>query len=169
MALKSKIKLNQQSSNDDLLLEFSNIQFFVIANPDTYDDNAVSQIEKIVDVMSKHIYIDKSYVDFPENKHCDVFLELDGWQNMCKLIKKTKYGKISSNSADEILHETFKLIVVAYMYSVLEKFNYNIEDIQLDIVNGSGLDVRYYEDKIQEWKHYLGPWQEWNSEDSEHE
>ena len=98
--------------------------------------------------MSKQIYVDKSYVDFPENRHCDVFLELEGWQIMCKLIKRTKYGKISVNSVDDILCETFKTILLAYMYSTLEKFGYDIENIQLDIINGNKLNVKFYKDTV---------------------
>lgn len=114
--------------------------------------------------MSKRICIDKSYVDFPENKHQDTFIELDGWRNLCSLLKKTKYGSRSTDAADEIVVEAFKTMVSAYLYSVLESFGYDIESITVDFVHGYGIDVKFYKDAVQEWKSYPGPWQDWDLE-----
>ena len=169
MPVKIKIGGKHKDNDDfDLMFEFDDVKMFVIANPDMYDDDDVAKIEEIVDVMSKRIYIDKSYVDFPENKHQDVFLELEGWENVCKLVKRTKYGKITTESADSLLHEAFKMMAIAYMYDVLEKFGYDIDGITLDVLNDYGIAVKFYKDGIQEWKHYPGPWQDWGLDDNEH-
>ncbi len=170
--MAARVKIGGKNKDDsfdfDLMFEFSDVKFFVIANPDVYDDDEVAKIEEIVNVMSRKIYIDKSYVDFPENKHNDTFLELEGWENVCKLVKRTKYGKISTEAADSLLHEAFKLMALGYMYDTLEKFGYDIEYITLDLLSRSGIMVRFYKDSIQEWKHYPGPWQDWGLEDNEH-
>lgn len=168
MPTRVKIDGKYKDKDDfDLMFEFDNVKMFVIANPATYDDDDVAKIEELVNSMSRKIYIDKSYVDFPENKHQDVFLELEGWDNVCKLLKRTKYGKITTDSADSLLHEAFKMMVLTYMYDVLEKFGYDIDDIALDVLNDFGIAVKFYIDIIQEWKYYPGPWQDWGLEDCE--
>ena len=168
MTMPAKVKIGGKSKDDfDLMFEFDNIKLFVIVNPDVYDDNDVAKIEEIVNAMSKKIVIDKSYVDFPENKHQDVFLELEGWENVCKLVKRTKYGKITTESADSLLHDAFQMMILAYMYDVLEKFGYDINEITLDILNGSDIAVKFFKDTVQEWKYYPGPWQDWGLEESE--
>lgn len=98
--------------------------------------------------MSREIVIDKSYVTFPENKHRDTFLELEGWNSLCKLVKKTKFGKKSSNAADEVVADAFKAMIAAYMYDILEKFGYDIEGINVDFMHGYGLDVKFYRDGV---------------------
>lgn len=166
--MAAKVKVGGKSKNDfDLMFEFDDVKFFVIANPDVYDENDVAKIEEIVSIMSKRIYVDKSYVDFPENKHQDVFLELEGWENICKLVKRTKYGTIVSAASDTLLYDAFKQIAIAYMYTILEKYGYDIDNITLDTINGNGIMVKFFKDSIQEWKHYPGPWQDWGLEDSE--
>lgn len=166
--MAARVKLGGKNKDDfDLMFELSNVKVFVIANPEMYNDEDVAKIEEIVKTMSRKIFIDKSYVDFPENKHRDTFLELEGWESVCKLVKRTKYGKITTDAADSLLHEAFKTIALAYLYDVLEKFGYDIENITLDVLNDTGIAVRFYKDTIQEWKYYPGPWQDWGIDDSE--
>lgn len=167
MANKSKSFTKQKDDNIELQFHFENVQLFVVTNPDIYNDEDSSKIDEIVQHMSRSIWIDKSYVDFPENKHQDTFLELDGWNKLCSLIKKTKYGKESAGIADDIIVQSLKLMVIAYMYSVLESFGYDIEGIAIDFMHNYRLDVKYYIDTVQEWKYYPGPWQDWGLDDSE--
>ena len=76
--MAARIKLGGKNKDDfDLMFEFRNVKVFVIANPEMYDDTDISKLEEIVKIMSRKIFIDKSYVDFPENKHRDTFLELE--------------------------------------------------------------------------------------------
>lgn len=167
---RTKTKIDNSSSNYlDIILEFNNIKLFVLVEPDTYTNSEIQKIENTVAIMSKRIFIDKSYVDFPENKHKDVFIEYNGWKNLCKLLKKTKYCKEMSSITNNVLNDTFKVIVIAYIYHVLEIFGYDIENISVDFMLDCELSVKFHKDTVKEWKYYPGPWQDWGLDDNEHQ
>lgn len=153
--------MRQKKQDCQIQYLFKNVKFSVDVDEDIYDDNDKKEISRIVNGVSKEICIDKSYVDFDENKHNDTFIELDGWNKLCKLVKKTKFGKNATPSQDEELDEAFKLLAYAYVYSILEKYGYDISCIQLSFKDNSSFRAIFLEDTVDEWKYYPGKWQDW--------
>ena len=96
-----------------------------------------------------------------------MFLELIGWENLCRLVKKTEFGKKSTILVDDVIADAFKVMIIAYIYSILEKYDYDIDGIQLDVIANSGINTKFYKDIHMEWKRYPGPWQDWGLEDCE--
>ena len=157
----TKTKIGGKPPDAELIFVFKNVKMQAIVDPEIYDEKDAKEIDRILEIMTQEISIDKSYVDFPENKHQDTFIELEGWERLCQLVKKTQFGKKSSNMADEIVIESFKTIILGYLYSIYECLGYNIDGIALDFEHAAGLHTEFYKDTIQEWKHYPGPWQDW--------
>ena len=58
----------------------------VDVDPEFYDDDALHNMTSLANDLANEIIIDKSYVDFKENKHQDTFITSDGWTKLCRLV-----------------------------------------------------------------------------------
>ena len=58
----------------------------VVVDPDFYDDATRLEMTGLANDLANEIIIDKSYVDFKENKHQDTFITSEGWTKLCRLV-----------------------------------------------------------------------------------
>lgn len=58
----------------------------VHVNSNVFSEDEALEIKQIVKEICKEMWIDKSYVEFSENKHEDVFMLEKGWNELCKLV-----------------------------------------------------------------------------------
>lgn len=158
---KTKLTKCRQSDNVDLIYTFKYICMDVHVN-NSYSNEEQLEIKHKVKEICKEICIDKSYVEFSENKHEDVFMLEDGWNELCKLVLQTKCGKNATKQQNMIMQEAFTLMILCYVYLFLENLGYDNNDIILELAPTGKFMVEYEIDNIKEWKHYPGKWQTWN-------
>ena len=58
----------------------------VVVDPDFYDDATCLEMTGLANDLANEIIIDRSYVDFKENKHQDTFITSEGWTKLCRLV-----------------------------------------------------------------------------------
>ena len=159
-----KQKKNKNIPN--LIFTFNYCDIEIIYNDEIYDLEQFNNIKFLINHMSKEIIIDKSYVEFKENKHEKVFIPEDGWNKLCELVYDQKFSKKiknknSKNTIDQELQLIYKLLIKNYLYLVLDEFEYDINNIILLIKPNSYFIVKTEIDTIEAWKYYPGKWQTW--------
>ena len=88
-----KTKKSKKSINLNLRFEIHYADINASVDNEMYTDEEIKQIHYIVANGSKHIYIDKTYVDFKDTPYSKIFLTENGWKHMCNLVLKTDFGK----------------------------------------------------------------------------
>lgn len=53
---------------------------------DSVPEEEQEEIKNAVKHLSREMWIDKSYVEFKENKHEDTFMLEAGWNELCALV-----------------------------------------------------------------------------------
>lgn len=156
---KKPSKCKQQFSKD-LIFTFRYVCLSCYIN-EAVPEETRQKIQDAVKQICNCIVIDKSYVEFKENKHEDVFMLENGWNELCDLVYKTNFGKKATKSQNNAMHESFSLMIMCYIYLFLENLSYDTDMVILEFDKNSKFMVEYSEDNIQEWKHYPGKWQTW--------
>lgn len=169
MARQKKNKKNDKNTNIDshvknidIIFNFKDVEMSVVVDNAIYDEEEIKHIVDIVDIMSKNISIDKSYVDFPRNKHQDTFMNLEGWNDLCDTIIASGFTKYIRKMERNQLLAIYNEMISTYMYKILEIYEYDTEYIDLCIKEGTFYQVSYEIDTIHEWKYYKGSWKDWN-------
>lgn len=146
---------------DNLLFVFSYVVVDVDVNPEVYSDKDKKKMFQIANEMANKICIDKSYVEFPENKHQDTFMYETGWKALCKLVLQTEFGHKATKAQDQKLSELYQQMICIYLSNCLMLYGYDDENFAIEIAAGSKFQVEVFYDSCQEWKSYPGPWQDW--------
>lgn len=159
---KAKTKRTKLTVGCDLQFTFKyvNINFKV---DESYSVEECEKIKTILNTMSETIVIDKSYVEFKENKHNDTFMIEKGWNELCALVISTNFGKNATPPQAEALLQSYCMMLLCYAYQILQKFDYDVSTIYLYMPKDGKFMVEFEEDKIKEWKTYPGKWQTWGN------
>ena len=121
------------------MLVFKHAQIVCDCNPDQYGKEKAQQIH---------------------SKYEKTFVTEQGWKDLCQILQRTSYGKKATKEDNDLLHEMYKLMILQYLYQCLEDLGYHIEDIHLEIANGSRFMVEILEDTTTD--NYPGKWQTWD-------
>lgn len=156
MARKSK---KSSTIVSDLLLVFKNAQLKVSVNPEEYDKETEEKLSRIVNRAADEIYIDRTYVDFKGTKYEKTFLTEDGWKNLKDLVEKTKYGRNATVEDSKLLKECYKAIVSQYSYQLLSDLGYDVQSIDVEVLDEFPFMVEFREDNVVD--NYAGKWQTW--------
>lgn len=149
----------KKQSGKKLLLVFKYAKIFTDANPEIYDEQQQKIIQKIANEASKEIYIDKTYVAYKDSKYEKTFISEEGWNALYDLICMTKFGKQVSNDQNQLMQDSYKAIIVQYVYQFLEDMGYDISNIFVDILSNTKFMVQIRECEIND--NYPGKWQSW--------
>lgn len=154
-------KLLENLDEDSLMFVFSFACVEVDVNPDVYSKKDKKKLFQMANELANKIYIDKTYVEFKENKHKDTFMYEDGWKQLCRLVLTTHFGNKATKEQDEQLREAYQTMICIYVSNCLKLFGYDDEHFSIEIAAGSKFQVEVYYDTVQEWKYYPGKWQTW--------
>lgn len=165
------IKKSKTNKNDipDFIFTFRYSRLVVDFVDGIFNLSEKSHIQNIVNTISEYIVIDKSYVDFSENKHQKVFIEESEWKELCKLVYTIKLNNKKNKKISKKDLEKYKLITLIlyssmienYLYGILLDFGYDIEYINLSLAENTFFKSEIEIDNIHAWKYYPGPWQTW--------
>lgn len=143
----------------DLLLVFKHAQLKVSVDSEEYDKETEEKLSRIVNRAADEIYIDKTYVDFKGTKYEKTFLTEDGWKNLKDLVEKTKYGRNATVEDSKLLKECYKAIVSQYSYQLLSDLGYDVQSIDVEVLDEFPFIVEFREDHVID--NYAGKWQTW--------
>lgn len=153
------MKNNKHQKYYDLIFTFEYICINFEVNEDVYDEDDKKEIKNILKCITKKIIIDKSYVEFKENKHCDTFITENGWNKLCKLVIDTK--KKCTKSQNEEKNAAYIMLFLSYIYLFFENLGYDTESLYFEPAGDTYFMVSFEKDTINEWKYYPGKWQTW--------
>ena len=115
MLKKSKIK-KQDILPENLNLSFKFAKIQTSCNPQVFDDEQCKKIINIVDIISKSITIDYTFVNHKNTKYEKTFITEEGWNQLCEVLNQTN-GGISCSKEDYVtIDEAYKLIMIQYAY-----------------------------------------------------
>lgn len=155
-------KLLEALNDDNLLFIFSAACVNIDVNPEIYTEKDKKRMFQIANELGNKICIDKSYVEFPENKHQDTFMYEEGWKELCRLVLHTNFGRKATKKEDQQLFEAYSSMICIYLSNCLKSYGYDDENFSVELAEGSQFHVEVFFDYCQEWKHYPGPWQDWD-------
>lgn len=159
MAYKRKTKF--QTYTEDLIITLKYVVMSVDVDPEFYDDATHYKMTCLANDLANEIMIDKSYVDFKENKHQDTFITSDGWTKLCRLVCDLYLNNRKVQNSKEILTQAYAEMSAAYINLCLRTFGYDDDHFAVEMVPGSRFLADISRDTVQEWKYYPGRWQDW--------
>lgn len=151
----------KKDNNFELLVVFRNVDVNIIVDSDMYDEEESDKIVKIVEIASKNIYIDKSYVAYEGTKYEKTFFKEAGWNEFKKLLEKTGFGKKCTVRDKIEIGAVYAIMIQCYLYQFLEDFGYDSSGICIELEEGTKYNVEVYKDETTGWKGYPGKWQTW--------
>lgn len=157
--MSRRIKRNKKSFLTDLQFEIHYVDVDVEVDHEMYTDEEFQKIKHIIDTCSKHIYIDKTYVEFEDSLYEKVFLTEKGWMRMCELMAKTQFGNKCTKKQNDELIENYSLMALCYLYMILKDYGYDCAGIYLEHKDKSTFMVQSFENHIID--NYTGKWQTW--------
>lgn len=149
----------------DYIIEFTECKFDVVFNEQTiYDEDEQSDIIEMIDTIGNSITIDKSFVEYQGTKFQKNFMREEGWNQLCALLTKTKYGLNATAYEKNELLICYTLIVQCYVYQLLDDIGIDIDELTIVLRDGAKFYTHVEVDKIKAWEKYLGKWQTWGKE-----
>ena len=159
MVRKRKSKF--QTYTDDLIFTLRYVVMSVVVDPDFYDDATRLEMTGLANDLANEIIIDRSYVDFKENKHQDTFITSEGWTKLCRLVYDVQFNNRRVQNSTEILTQAYAEMSAAYVNICMQTFGYDPDHFTVEMVPGTRFLVKISQDTVKEWKHYPGKWQDW--------
>jgi hypothetical protein len=145
----------------EIVYAFKDVRIDFDMNPDVYGENDAEKISKTLTVVSKEIWIDKTYVDFKGTKFKKTFLLEDGWNSLRELVLDTDYGKRCTKYQRNIIDGVYREMIVEYIRMVFDDMGWDVENLAFSVDDKIPFKVEYYPDVAEEWKRYPGEWQTW--------
>ena len=145
----------------DFVFTFKDVQLNVIINESNIGIEDRDKIKRILDICSKEISIDKSYVQFNGTKYKKTFIREQGWNTLTYYLIATNMGKNVDVFQELFIMESYNLMICCYLYQVLEDYGFDTKDVLLEIKDKSKFIIEIQEDTYKEWDRYCGDWRQW--------
>lgn len=165
-----KIAKTNVSTNltEPIELEYvmKNVKFNVEFDSEIFDENQQKELRDYIDVMSKVIPIDKTYVEFKGNDRKSTFMLEEGWNQLKHDIVLSNFCKNISVKDTKGMADAFAVIARCYMYECLLLKTKNIEHINCTVLEDQEFELVICKDVGREFENYPGPWQNWEFDDN---
>ena len=152
-------------SSVELEYIFIGMKFNVEFLAGVFTDEEENDIRDFIDKMSKTICIDKTYVECSQNKRKNTFMLESGWNSLKDFIIDSRYCKYMHNQSEEIIVDAFATMGRCYMYECLALKTDKFSNVNITVQNDSEFEVVICKDESNDYKKYLGKWQEWEYDD----
>ena len=136
-----------------------------------FDEHETKEILDIVENLSHEMFIDKSYVECSENLRKSTFMLKSGWESLCNIMLKTNFGKNMHPKTQESVVDAFSTIACCYIYECLSCYSHikdKISHVTICVDQNCDFEVVVCIDKSNDWKKYLGKWQQWEFDNEGH-
>lgn len=144
-----KDDLSEKKISLSLTISCSRID--VEVNPVVYSEDDIGRITEIVEAMSQHIYIDKTYVAYKGTRWRDAFIVEKTWHRFCKLIVDTHFGNDAGEKINDYILNCLEMLAETYLYQILARYGYDPEFIELSFPEGSDIMSDYEIDRRTSW------------------
>ena len=122
-------------------------------DPEVITEEQCCQIAKIIEQMSKSIWIDKTYVDFKGNHFKDAFIVESEWYKLLEAIREQLTSKKISNKKMNFIRGSLMMIALFYLYSILDKYGYDTKYINMYVDEScEKFHARYFKDNRTKWE-----------------
>lgn len=159
-----------QSATPKKLIELEyvmkNVKFDVEFDPNVFDEDEQQELREYVNVMSKEIPIDKTYVEFNGNPRKSAFMREDGWNELKYDIVLSNFCKKIQTQNTKGMADAFATIARCYMYECLSLKTKDVEHINCTLRQDQEFDLVICEDVGRDFERYVGPWQTWEFDDN---
>lgn len=152
-------------SSIELEYVFLGMKFNVEFLEGSFTDDEKKDLSSFIEDMSKTICIDKSYVDCKENKRKSTFMIESGWNSLKDVILDSKFCKYTFNATDEVLIDAFATMGRCYIYECLALKTDKFTHINVTVKEDCEFEVIVCKDSSEDYKKYLGRWQDWEFDD----
>ena len=149
MKRQKTIKKNRPS----LIINLLNLKCSVDINHNFYNKRQIKEIKNIISLLSKDIWIDKTYVSYRKTKYSDAFIKEKSWYDLCQLIIDTDLGTSCSKYEKMEIVDSLLVIVITYLYSCLCKYGYDVQYIEISFKQSSKFKVKYELDNRTSWNY----------------
>ena len=101
--------------NKDFIFNFYNIKLDIFIDPTVYSESDIEYITYIVSILSRDIYIDKTYVLYENTKYTKTFMYEYGWNELCEIIQINKNRKKITKYENELLYGIYEQMIAQYI------------------------------------------------------
>ena len=136
----------------NIIINIGNLKCVVDADPCEYSEADVEKMQRIVDAMSRDIWIDRTYVAFNGNRWKDAFINEDMWYKFTRAVVKTDCGTKGGGKTLEFVEGGMLIIALTYLYDILMKYGYSPEGVEIRVKKRSTYKTSYVEDTRNDWR-----------------
>jgi hypothetical protein len=144
-------KKQSKPHKNNLIIQVSNLKFDVNISNFIYSPDEIKDIRRIVRKMSRNIWLDRTYVHFRKTRWRDAYIKEKSWDTLCDLIVHTDFGENGSFYEDRAIMEAIIVLSLTYMYSILCKYGYDVQYIELNVKEDSKFKISYELDERTSW------------------
>lgn len=163
---KNESKTSQKQKYVELEYIMLDVKFDVEFDPEFFDEKEQEELKQYINIMSKRIYIDKSYVEFKGNKRKSTFMLEEGWDALKHDVVVTNFCKRPMPSTENAaLVDAFSTIARCYIYECLALKTEHFAHINCTINENQQFNIIICQDVGRDFENYIGPWQDWEFDD----
>ena len=148
---KTSKKKQSILNKPNLIVRICGLKCDIKVNPDVYSLDDQKKISKIINFMAQDIWIDKTYVNYKGTRWKNAFIVEDKWYELMRLVIKTNFGQKANRAQKSEILASFLVIAMMYLYDILEKYNYSVEDVDITFKTNKYVKMLYKEDPRTSW------------------